>query len=176
MSISSAIKGVLGLKTGIETVGRQVRELQATIEQLKRTREELQAAPRTRADLAAALDDWIAFARSDFLEGFGQSVAFLIRKPDRKLTPADARWSPLIPPGGQGHSLHPTAAVGLLAPLMRDALRQAVLDLPETMFAGAVPLEERKRRLAELDAEIEAGEAELAELRRAADSAGIMLR
>jgi hypothetical protein len=78
--------------------------------------------------------------------------------------------------GGQNTTMQPSHLAGLYHEETKEALRQAVADLPAEMFAGAIPMAERRARLAELDAAIEVGEAELAQLRDAANAAGIVLR
>ena len=178
MSAAGVIKKALGLselRSGIAAIAHKVRELERTVEQAKRSREELAAAPRTRDELASELDRWVDIQRQGFLEQFARAIEWLIRNPSRELTAGDG-WSPLVGHGAQTHILTPRVAAGVLAPLVRESLRQAVMDLPDALFEGAVPMAERKQRIAELDAAIETGEAELAELRATADQAGIVLR
>lgn len=158
------------IRQTFEQVGALLGEQKARREELAQERDRIAALPLHRADLIASVCEWIDSVRPAYLKYLQTVVAPLSRKPDRPLPESRNGDFGLISADGK---VQPSAIFALLAPLLKDALSTAINELPID-DADAIPAEDRRSRLAKLDAEIDQLDAEIAELHQQAVAAGII--
>lgn len=158
------------IRQTFEQIGAMLGEQKARREELAQERDRIAALPLHRADLIARVCEWIDSVRPLYLGHLKAVVGPLSRKPDRPLPESRNGDFGLIASDGK---VQPSAIFALLAPLLKDALSTAINELPID-DADAIPAEDRRSRLAKLDAEIDRLDAEIAELHQQAVAAGII--
>ncbi len=158
------------IRQTFEQVGALLGEQKARREELAQERDNIAALPLHRGDLIASVCEWIDSVKPAYLKHLQTVVAPLSRKPDRPLPESRNGDFGLIASDGK---VQPSAIFALLAPLLKDALSTAINELPID-DADAIPAEDRRSRLAKLDAEIDQLDAEIAELHQQAVAAGII--
>ncbi len=158
------------IRKAFEQVGQAVADRMARREALAQRRDQVAALPMTRADLTAAVCEWVDSVRPLYLKHLGTVVAPISRKPDRPLPDSRHGDFGLV---ASDNKVMAYPLLVLLGPVLKDALAQAIseLDLPDQ---DALPANERIDLLAKLDAAIESLDAEIADLHRQAESAGLV--
>ena len=161
------------IKNAIASLGSEQRKLTNQVEQMKQKREELLALPRSKEDLATVIDDWMVQQRDVFLARLKQNINFLISSPDAKpnndLSIFSAR-------DVFGNSVSQDGLLlGLLGPLIRDQLKQSILDMPEYPEETGAPWAQRAAEITKLDKQISGLEGKIEDLKTSAASAGIQL-
>lgn len=157
------------LGQAIRQLGDSIQTRMAQREGLAQQRDAIGALPMTRADLTAAVCEWVDSVRPLYLKHLGTVVGPLSRRPDRPLPDARHGDFGLV---ASDNKVMAYPLLVLLAPALKDALGKAIaeLDLPDQ---DALPANERLALLESLDSQIEALDAELADLHQQAESAGL---
>lgn len=158
------------VRKAFEQVGQAISDRMARREALAQERDQVAALPMHRADLIARVGEWIDSVRPLYLKHLETVVGPLSRKPDRPLPEARNGDFGLI---GFDGKVQPLPLIALLGPILKDALAKAIDELPID-DTDALPAEERRDRLARLDAAIEQMDAEIADLHRQAETAGLV--
>lgn len=158
------------VRKAFEQVGQAISDRMARREALAQERDQVAALPMHRADLIARVGEWIDSVRPLYLKNLETVVGPLSRRPDRPLPEARNGDFGLIASEGR---VNPFPLIALLGPILKDALAKAIAELPID-DADALPAEERRDRLARLDAAIEQMDAEIADLHRQAETAGLV--
>ena len=163
------------IKNAIASLGNEQKKLTNEIEAKKQERETLQALPRSKEDLAATVDAWLVGQRDVFLARLKQNVSYLIASPDTVLQPGDDlsiftakdMFGTPVPRDGN--------LLGLMAPMIRESLKDAILELPDypEETGPAYPL--RVKEITKLDKSIGDLETKISDLKTSAASAGIQL-
>ena len=161
------------LKSSISNLGREQKKLNSEVEKMKQLRETLQALPRSREDLAAVIDAWLLDQRSVFLDRLKQNINFLIQSPDAK--PNDD-LSVFSARDVFGNSVSRDGALlGLLGPLIRESLRDAINELPGYPEETGESWPKREKEILALDKKIGDLESKIEDLQSSANEAGISL-
>lgn len=158
------------VRKAFEQVGQAISDRMARREALAQERDQVAALPMHRADLIARVGEWIDSVRPLYLKHLETVVGPLSRRPGRPLPEARNGDFGLIASEGR---VNPFPLIALLGPILKDALAKAIAELPID-DATALPAEERRDRLARLDAAIEQMDAEIADLHRQAETAGLV--
>jgi hypothetical protein len=153
------------LKSEIGKIGGKVKDAAARLEAARREREHLMTAPLHPDDVVALLSELLdnqaeAYRR----EALPRAMEWIARE----------RHLPLV---AAGAFFEERDLPAVLSFALRDSLKKAVRDTAAKMDAShsAPPTAERVRRLAELETEIPAIEADLRQLVAGAREAGIVL-
>ena len=163
----------LGLKQSIDALSGKLKAVRQQAEGLRREREELAAAPPTRADAVAAVHSYIDHEGARFRERILYPAWGLLTRPDR-LGRVNPNILTAMPPDSTASPRSMELALfALLGPTFKDAVAQAIDAMPWP--EGALPMAERQAQLAELDERIGKLEAEEAELLTHAAKAGVLL-
>ena len=161
------------IKSAIASLGSEQRKLTNEVEKLKQRRETLQALPRSKEDLAETLDSWLLNQRSVFLDRLKQNINFLISSPDSK--PNDD-LSIFSARDVFGNSVSRDGALlGLLAPMVRESLKDAIAKLPDYPAEVGAPWAQREKEILALDKKIGNLEGKIEDLKTSASAAGISL-
>ena len=157
------------LGQAIRQLGDSIQTRMAQREALAQERDRVAALPLARTDLIAAVDAWIDSVRPHYLKHLQETLAPRSRRADRPLPEARNGDFGLL---GDAFKVGPFPVLALLGPQIKAALATMIreLDLPD---AEALPAGERQELLATLDSRIEQLDAELADLHRQAESAGL---
>lgn len=157
------------ISKAVAALGDAIKSLMARREALAQERDRVAALPMARADLTAAVCEWVDSVRPLYLKHLGTVVGPLSRKPDRPLQPARNGDFGLL---GDQFKVTTFPILALLGPQIKASLATMIreLDLPD---ADALPAGERQELLATLDAQIEALDSELADLHQQAAAAGL---
>lgn len=163
------------IKNAIASLGSEQKKLTNEVEALKQRREELNALPRSREDLADVVDAWLVGQRGVFLDALNRNIKYLVSNPDTTISPeTDLRIFSNTDALGM---IYPRDGnlLGLLAPLIRDQLKDAILELKDyPKEAGpAYPL--RVKEIEKLDKQISDLEGSITKLQQQANDAGIQL-
>lgn len=164
----------LKIRTAVDDLASQLTRLTDEIEQLKRTREDIESAPLPKTDVVARLHtsiDTLANAGRENMKGL-----------QRLITDAQAPTPGEILPvlgfdqSGQWDSrkISPENLALLLGEQLKVGIAAAVGSMPWPDGVG-LPLAERLRKLADIDAKIGKAEGELRSLRELADNAGLRM-
>ena len=161
------------IKNAISSLGREQRKLTNEIEAKKQERETLQALPRSKADLADVVDSWLLDQRSVFLDRLKQNINFLIQSPDSK---PNNDLSIFSAKDVFGNSVSQDGLLlGLMGPLIREQLKQAILDMPEYPEVTGPAWPKREKEILALDKKIGDLEGKITDLQSSANEAGIQL-
>jgi hypothetical protein len=189
--VVAAVAGALGLdalRQSLDGVRGEYRRITDELESLRRIREEIAAAPLAAGDLIAFVHRWVDDTSNRYRDKLADrfsSLALVLaaETPDALEDPraVTAKYSHLTKLAGIDLSPHArgdsdgVVPGALLLMLGTDAVKVAFAQVIEQLPPGGMPLKTRVKRLAELDQQIDDGEAKLLELRRTAADAGILL-
>ncbi len=157
------------LSNAVAALGDAIQSRMAQREALCQQRDAIAALPMHRDDLIAAVDSWIDSVRPIYAEHLKGIIAPRSRRADRPLPEArHGDWG-LV---GDQFKVGPFPILALLADPIKASLATMIkaLDLPD---AEAMPAVDRQAMLESLDARIEVLDAELSDLHRQAESAGL---
>lgn len=168
------------LKKSIQDFGDQVKKQRAAIEQLQRKREDMACAPAAKSDVKAIFDAWISGCVEEYEENLTRQIAPVLRKPHNYQDPKSHSAMQLavlaVQPGvGSPASARSIdrALMALLGPQLRTELFK-LIDAMEWPDEG-LPMAERIKKLAEMDASISALQKAEAELVQHAAQARIVI-
>lgn len=168
----------LSIKKSVQDLAKQVTELKKKIESLKRDREDVATAPAALVDIKATVSALLDERAASYAKGFRRQMEVFVRKPGRIGEPDALKQQLLmgVPPGAEQIASIFTLEMGLSA-LLKDVIHKglmAQIDAMEWPEQG-LPMVERARQLAKMDAEISQLESDLNALNQAARSAGISI-
>lgn len=175
--------GFGSLRGDIAQLRKKFDAARSQIETLKRAREDLLALPVARADLYAVVDGLIDNIATPYQAQIREIMATLSRDPDGLATVCNRRWHSDLLSLNMSH-LHPhardlqeAAAAGALALMVGPDVIKAALhrEIDAAVPDGGITSAERTRKLAQIDAQIDALENEYEKLRDAAHAAGLAL-
>lgn len=169
MAAKTPVVDFSSLGQAISQLGDAIQSRMARREALAQERDRVAGLPMSRTDLIAAIDSWIDSVRPHYLKHLREVLAPRSRHADRKLPEARNGDFGLL---GDQFRVFPHPIFSLLGPQIKDALAGMIreLDLPDS---EALPAAERTELLATLDSQIEALDAEIADLHRQAESVGL---
>lgn len=158
------------IRRAVATIGDAIQTRLAQREALALERDRVAALPMHRADLVEAVGAWIDSTRPLYAKQLAESLKPRSRKPDRPLPEARSGDFGLLFNDGK---LNPMAVFALLGDPLKRSLSETIreLDLDD---ADALPAEQRRATLADLDGRIEAMDAEIEALNRQAEQAGLV--
>lgn len=169
MAAKTPVVDFPSLGQAIAQLGDAIQSRMAQREALAQERDRVAALPLARTDLIAAIDAWIDSVRPHYLKHLQEVLAPRSRRADRPLPESRHGDFGLL---GDAFKIGPFPVLALLGPQIKDALAGMIkeLDLPDS---EALPAGERLELLESLDSQIEALDAELADLHQQAESAGL---
>jgi hypothetical protein len=172
------------LRKAFEDFATELGRLRRKRESLLQLREDTLAQPATRADIVALLHGWVDIEREQFLAALGRRLQPEIAAPKLDLLDRESLRRRTVSnyygltAGNSGGTVNPQAVdmliAGLFATTMKTFIAGAVNELPWPGDEG-LPLAERRKRVAALDAEIDALTQREAELLKAAAQARITI-
>ena len=157
------------LAQAVKQLGDAIQDRMARREALAQERDRVAGLPMHRTDLIAAIDAWIDSVKPLYIRHLKGILEPRSRHADRSLPEARNGDFGLL---GDQFKVFPFPVFVLLGPQIKDALAGMIreLDLPDD---EALPAVERTELLATLDSQIEALDAEIADLHRQAESVGL---
>lgn len=164
------------LRKTIQDLADQLGTRERQQEALKREREDMQCAPTCRADVKAIIGRYIDSCGARYEAGLQRQVQTMLqRKPEHFVDMNSHIASNLavlaVPPGTGSQPDAKSIDVALMA-LLGQQLKPAVFAVIDSMpwgpAAEGLPMEERVRKLAELDHRIDKLGAEIVELQQIA--------
>jgi len=168
----------LSLKKSVTAFAGQIKSLGRQVEQLKRQREDIATAPPALQDVVGAYARELDARRASFRSGFARKINYFHGQPGQIAAPLPLGNNSLLALAAENYSTAPYQALenGLAVVLGDQILRALTAELEALDWSKAgLPWAERRKRIAELDANISALEKELAELRTSAQEAGIII-
>jgi hypothetical protein len=159
----------------------EVQSLRNQIEKLLREREDLLGAPAAKADIVTVLHAWVDAQREVFLKTWGQRLQSDIASPTLDLVDperirrhAASNYYGLVT--GNSGDLRAVDAVlaGLLGGILKSAISTAVDELKWPGEPG-LPMAERAKRVAAIDAKLDALKGKESDLVQAAAQARITI-
>lgn len=163
------------IKRAISGLGAENKKLANEVETAKKRREELIALPRSKEDLADVVDGWLIGQRGVFMEALQRNVNYLIQNPDTTLaSETDLRIFSNTDALGMTYPRDGNL-LGLLAPLIRESLRDAISELPNYPQETGAPWVQREKEITKLDKSIGDLEGKIENLKTSASEAGISL-
>lgn len=180
--IQKALDAIRGYK---HTVEKEIDNLEAERESLKRERDLLIAAPRPRDEVLADLENMIDMHRGEYarrlirwlswspLRAGWIDPSFRLRPPPTELNAPSINLVAL-PPDNESVDAKSISALCLVG-LLGDAMKPAVRGVVEAMEwpPGAVPAAERQNKVADLDARIKGLSERIAALLKESEEVGI---
>jgi|APTNR8051073442_1049403.scaffolds.fasta_scaffold13500_3 hypothetical protein len=157
------------LAQAVRQLGDSIQSRMASREALAQERDRVAGLPMSRADLIAACDAWIDSVRPHYLKHLQEVLAPRSRRADRPLPEARNGDFGLL---GDQFKVTTFPILALLGPQIKASLATMIRELPLD-DGDAMPAGERQALLASLDAQIEALDAELADLHQQAAAAGL---
>ncbi len=157
------------ISKAVAALGDAIQSRVAQREALAQERDRVAALPLARTDLIAAIDAWIDSVRPIYLKHLQEVIAPRSRRADRPLPESRNGDFGLL---GDAFKVGPFPILALLGPALKESLATMIKELPLD-DGDALPAGERQELLASLDAQIESLDAELADLHRQAESAGL---
>lgn len=173
-----ALFDFLSLKKSVNAFAGQIKGLSRQIEQLKRERENIMTAPPALQDVVEAYKRELDVRRNAFRDGFARKINYFHAKPALLERPRPLGDSSLLALASENYSIAPFHLLenGLAVVLGDQILRALTAELEVLDWSKAgLPWAERRKRIAEMDAQIARHEKELAELRTSAQEAGIII-
>lgn len=172
-----------GLKSAVQNVAKEHGNLVRSLEDMKRRREDIAAAPANRADLASFVEDWVDGQSSAYSAALRRRLQDIGRRAENLeggVASVPAHFVRLLGIDVSPHAradvqhVQPEAVLLMLGPEhVKDTFRKVIeaLDIPNE----GLPLAQRKLELGKLDKQIGEAEEQLGKLRREAADAGIHL-
>ncbi len=157
------------LAQAVKQLGDAIQDKMAKREGLAQRRDAIAGLPMHRDDLIAAVDAWIDSVRPIYLKHLKEILEPRSRRADRPLPESRGGDFGLL---GDAFKVGPFPIFALLGPQIKTALADMVRELPLD-DGDALPAEERRELLANLDGQIEALDAEIAALHQQAESVGL---
>ncbi len=173
-----ALLDFLTLKKSVSAFAGQIRGISQRIEELKREREDIATAPPAFQDVVDAYARELDARRESFRAGLAQKIGYFHGQPGQMEKPLPLGKSPLLGLADENYSVAPVHVLenGLAVVLGDQILNALTAELKSLDWSKAgLPWTERRKRMAEMDAQITRYEKELAELRAAAQEAGIVI-
>lgn len=162
------------IRKSVEDLQAHLRKLRAEQARLQAERDMIAKAPATREDVAVFLSKQIDKKSSDYLRVFHDFLKNLAARPDRLDMLPNARVLTATLPNMAPNAFTVEEAVSaFLGEMMKHSLAAIIKDAPWP--ADAMPLEERKRRLDELDATLAELSAEENKILIHANQAGLTI-
>jgi len=149
-------------RSAVADAAAQVRKLRANIAELQAEREAVARAPAHRSDLKTIYERWFEACTADFRTSFKAHLAQIGQHPERALETCrkDNIWNRSLavvalvaPMQAPGPKTMDVALSALLAAPMKEALFRLIDDLAAD--GEGLPLDQRRAKLAQLDAQIE---------------------
>jgi hypothetical protein len=172
------------LRKAFEDFATELGRLRRKREALLQERENILAEPATRADIVALLHGWVDIEREQFLAALGRRLQPEIAAPKLDLLDRESLRRRTVSnyygltAGNTGGTVNPQAVDMLIAGLFSTTLKTfiagAVNELPWPGDEG-LPLAERRKKVAALDAEIDAISRRESELMQAAQQARVTI-
>ena len=157
------------LAQAVRQLGDSIQSRMARREGLAQQRDAIAALPMHRDDLIAAVDTWIDSVRPLYARHLQEVLAPRSRRAERPLPEARNGDFGLL---GDQFKVTTFPILALLGPQIKDALADMIREL-DFDDGEALPATERQELLAALDGQIEALDAEIADLHRQAESVGL---
>ena len=157
------------LAQAVRQLGDSIQSRTARREGLAQERDRVAGLPMHRDDLVAACDAWIDSVKPIYARHLQEVLAPRSRRADRPLPEARNGDFGLL---GDAFKVGPFPIFALLGPQIKDALADMIREL-DFDDGEALPATERQELLASLDRQIEALDAEIADLHRQAAAAGL---
>lgn len=173
-----ALFDFLSLKKSVNAFAGQIKTLSRQIEQLKRERENIVTAPPALQDVVGAYERELDARRKSFRDGLARKIDYFQGQPGQLENPLPLGSSSLLALAHENYSIAPFQVLenGLAVVLGDQILRALTIELEALDWSKAgLPWAERRKRIADMDAQIERLEKELADLRTSAQEAGIII-
>lgn len=169
---------LLSIRKTVQDLASRVRESKASIEKMKRQREDIANAPAAKSDIKAHLTQLVEQRSKIYETSFRKQMERFVRSParinDATIMRQDLLISAAPDPGQMANMLH--AEFGLSALFKEQVLKalHAQVDAMDWPVEG-MPATERAKAMKDLDESISKSERELAELLSSARAAGIAI-
>ncbi len=166
------------LRRTVQGIGDQAAQLNTEVEELARQRDAIRYAPATKADIKAAIGQWLDARAAGYEAGLRESLLPFIRQPAQLQGPQFAQAFRVLSAGQPYGSDLPTGELDrVFSFLFKDQLKATLtrtIDAMEWPDAG-LPADQRAAALQELDSRIDAKRAQLDLLRRQLVETGVSI-